>query len=199
MFYSLTGKLVFADTESIAIDCNGVAYLCRTTLNTISRLGHIGSTATVYTYLSVRENAMELFGFSTQTELKAFEMLIAVKGVGPRTGAGILSHITPEKLALSIAASDYKTLTNAPGIGSKTAQRIILELKDKVSNEDIAKGIGAEIPSINLGSTNINEAITALVALGYSQTQAATALAGVTADTSVQDLIKIALRALAKN
>lgn len=196
MFYSLTGKLVFADTQSVAIDCGGVAYHCLVSLATAGSVGPIGSTVKVYTYLSVRDNAMELYGFSTQEELEWFKLLTSVTSIGPRTGLGILSHIRPEQLALHIAASDYKSLTAAPGVGNKTAQRIVLELKDKISNAELVKSVSGG-PAITIGGGNINEAIAALVALGYSQSDAASALAGVSGDTPTQDLIKIALKALA--
>lgn len=198
MYYSLRGTLVHADTESIAIDCHGVSYHCKVTLSTLNSLEGLGSEVKVYTYLSVRDNAMELYGFSTLQELSTFKLLIGVTGIGPRIGLGILSYLTPEQIAFSIASDDYKSLTSAPGVGKKTAQRIVLELKDKIQTDDIVQGISAG-NAMPLGTGNISESISALVALGYGQTQAATALQGSDPEASVQDLIKIALKKLANN
>lgn len=196
MFYSLNGKLVHSDSESIAVECAGVAYYCQATLSTISDMGPIGSQVLVYTHLAVRDNAVDLYGFSTRSELNCFKMLISVTGIGPRIGIGILSALKPEDIALSIAAGDYKSLTAAPGVGNKTAQRMVLELKDKIETSDIVEGI-AGTSAVAVGKGNINEAIGALIALGYSQTQAATALRGISSDMPVQDLIKAALKNLA--
>ncbi|MFV0400370.1 MAG: Holliday junction branch migration protein RuvA [Oscillospiraceae bacterium] len=199
MLYSLKGTLVHKDALTVAIDCGGVAYLCLTTLGTVGSIGELGQEVKVFTHLNVRENAVDLFGFSTQSELSCFRMLIGVTGVGPKVALSILSSITPEQVALAIAADDYKALTVASGVGAKLAQRIVLELRDKVKNDDLAKAVGGGAASIQIGAGNIGEAVSALVVLGYSQTQAASVLGGYPPETPVQDLIKAALKALAGN
>ena len=133
MFYSLTGKIVYADASAVAIECGGVAFHVSTSLNTLQKIARLGDTATVYTYLSVREDAIELYGFSDQTELEYFKMLIGVSGVGPKAAIAILSTFTPEDVSFSIASGDAKRITSAPGVGPKLAQRIVLELKDKMT------------------------------------------------------------------
>lgn len=198
MLYSLKGTLVHKDALTVAIECGGVAYLCLTTLGTVGSIGELGREVKVFTHMNVRENAVDLFGFSTQSELSCFRLLIGVTGVGPKVALSILSSITPEQVALSIAADDYKALTVASGVGAKLAQRIVLELRDKVQNADLARAVGGGA-SIQIGAGNIGEAVSALVVLGYSQTQAASVLGGFPPETPVQELIKAALKALAGN
>ena len=198
MFYSLTGKIVYVDATAVAIDCSGVAYRVFTSLNTLKKIGTVGETATVYTYLSVREDAMELFGFSDQYELEHFKMLIGVSGVGPKAAVAILSTFTPEDLSFSIASGDVKRITQAPGVGPKLAQRVVLELKDKmakmvpdkVSSSDFIQTVISET------SGNKTEAASALIALGYSQSEATKALAELDPNEKVEMLIKQALRRL---
>ena len=198
MFYSITGKIVYSDTSSVALDCAGVAFRCTVTLNTLKNLGKLGDTATLFTYLSVREDALELFGFYDQQELEFFKLLLDVSGVGPKAAIAILSQNTPNMLALSIAAGDVKAITKAQGVGPKIAQRVILELKDKmaklapsrVSSED-----ASPMQQINMGG-NISEAVSALAALGFSAADAAKALQGADPQTRVEDLVKIGLKKL---
>lgn len=200
MFYSLTGKIVYSDISRVAIDCNGMAFDVTTSVNTLRRLGGIGDTATVYTYLAVREDGVELFGFYDNEELQYFKMLISVSGVGPKAAVAILSVLTPEILALSIASGDVKSITKAQGVGPKIAQRIVIELKDKVSKMVPEK---MSVDKINqqtslLGGGNSEEAISALMALGYSNTEAAHAVSGVDSSLSVEEIIKLALRNLVR-
>ena len=140
MIYSVNGTVDLIEPNLAVIDCGGVGYACRTTANTLSQL-KIGEKAKLLTYLSVREDAVELFGFYDAAELNCFKMLISVSGVGPKAALSILSGMTPQAFALCVASGDGKTLTNAPGIGRKTAERIVLELKDKVSKQDVAAGV----------------------------------------------------------
>ena len=198
MLYSLRGTVVHYDGASVAVECGGVAYLCQTTLGTISAIGQVGREATVYTYMNVRENAVDLFGFSEKSELACFKMLISVTGVGPKVGLAILSQMSPERVALCVASGDHKSLTAAPGVGAKLAQRIVLELRDKVSNADVAKAVGTAPSAVSIGAGNLSEAISALVVLGYTQSEAASALAAQSPETAVEDLIKHGLKALAK-
>ena len=132
MFYSITGEILHKDENSVAIDCNGVGFLCSTTFNTLRQLGSTGTRATLFTHLNVRDDALTLFGFFDKEELNCFKLLTSVTGVGPKVGIAVLSQLTPSKLALSIATGDVKTITGAPGVGQKIAQRVIMELKDKM-------------------------------------------------------------------
>ncbi len=133
MFYSVTGVLRHTEPNFAVIDCGGVGFQCMTTTYTLSKLPPVGKTATLYTYLNVREDALILFGFGDQEELHCFKLLISVTGVGPKAALAILSELSPARFALSVAAGDSKSITRAQGVGNKTAQRIVLELKDKLS------------------------------------------------------------------
>lgn len=200
MFYSLTGEIIYRDDTSVAINCSGIAFKVTTSFNTLKNLGNIGEKAVVYTYLSVRDDGMELFGFSDENELNYFKMLISVSGVGVKNAISVLSELTTETLAASICAGDIKSLTRAQGIGNKIAQRIILELKDKVS-----KLIPLEIPSgktIGRGASGFankgEEVLSALIALGYSYNEASNAVSSLDLTLSVEDMIKTALRELSR-
>jgi len=199
MIYSVRGKLIVKELNLAVIECGGVGYACRTTYTTISKLGETGSEATLYTYLYVREDMVELFGFSSQQELNCFKMLISVSGVGPKAALAILSDVTPEKFAMLVASSDSKLFTKTKGIGAKTAQRIVLELKDKIA-KDAAAGVStAEIAAVSSadGYTSISEAMEALIVLGYTQGEVMPILAKLDESLPAQDLIKEALRAMA--
>lgn len=198
MYYSLTGKLIHMEDNLVVISCGGVGYKCMTSLTTLSCMPPVGSETTLYTHLNVREDALDLYGFSNVNELNSFKMLINVSGVGPKSALAILSDMTPDKLALCIASGDAKSLTRAPGIGPKAAQRLILELKDKISNENLASGIGEVTVQLRVDASNMSEAVSALCVLGYSQSQAAQALSGISPETPVDEMIKLGLKALAK-
>ncbi len=200
MFYSLTGTIVHSDSTSVAIDCNGVAFSCNTTMNTLKKLGPNGSKATLYTYLSVREDAMDLFGFFDKAELDCFKMLISVSGVGPKASLSVLSELDPHSLAMCIATGDYKSITRAQGVGPKLAQRVVLELKDK-----LAAGLGksvdtAQIEAVGAASSHGNsaEATAALVMLGYTQSEAASAVAKLDSSLTVEEMIKLSLKELSR-
>ncbi len=198
MFYSITGKIVYSDPSTVALECGGVAFKCSVTLNTLKELGRRGETTTLYTYLSVREDALELFGFSNEQELEFFKMLLNVSGVGPKAAIAILSQNTPNALALSIAAGDVKAITRAQGVGPKIAQRVVLELKDKMAKLAPQQISAREVNAgaqINMGG-NISEAVSALAALGFSAADAARALGGEDPAAKVEDLIKIGLKKL---
>ncbi len=199
MFYSLTGKVVYTDVSCLAVDCGGVAYRCFATLNTLKKTAQIGATVTVYTYLSVREDAMELFGFAEREELDFFKLLIGVSGVGPKAALSILSELTPSQLSMSIASGDVKSITRANGVGPKIAQRVVLELKDKITKIAPSGVSNAQLESIaqtaQQGSASA-EAVSALVALGYGQTEAARAVAKLDISLTVEEMIKLALKEL---
>ncbi len=200
MFYSLTGKIVFVDSAGFAIDCGGVAYRCFSTRHTLTKIGILGENATVFTYLNVREDAMDLFGFAQQNELECFKLLIGVTGVGPKAALAILSELTPDKLALSIAAGDAKAIQQAQGVGAKLAQRVILELKDKLAANIPAMGVSQDaLLAAEVSGGAQEEAVSALVMLGYSRSEAAVAVGKLPPELSAEDFIKQALKTLAKN
>lgn len=195
MIYSLQGRLAHWEQGLAVIECSGVGYACRTTMNTLSKIRDLDEVK-LFTYMHITENALDLFGFADNSELLSFKQLISVSGVGPKAALSILSDITPSKLALCIASGDSKTLTKSPGIGAKIAQRIVLELKDKVAKEQ--KFNSAELGSVpNVGGSNIGEAMMALQTLGFNPAQCGTALAGADPNASVEELIKFGLKNLA--
>ena len=198
MFYSLTGKIVFADEYSVAVECGGVAFRVSTSLNTLKKVTGLRDTVTLYTYLSVREDAIELFGFSDNAELEYFKMLIGVSGVGPKAAIAILSTFTPEDISFSIASGDVKRITSAPGVGPKLAQRIVLELKDKMTKLVPSKMSSSDFIQSVIADTSGNkaEAVSALIALGYSQTEASQAISKLDPNEKVELLVKQALKQL---
>lgn len=196
MIYSLTGKIVAVESNGFAIQCGGVAFFCYSTMNTMTKIGMKGTNATVYTYLSVREDAMELFGFATMNELDAYKQLITVSGVGPKAALAILSAMTPDQLALSIASGDVKAITKAQGVGTKIAQRIVLELKNKFSTELTAEQSDVVAAVQSASSDGCNEAVEALIQLGYSRSEAAVAVGKLDKSLPVEELIRLALKSL---
>lgn len=196
MIYSLTGKVVALDRNGLAVQCGGIAFFCFSTMNTLKNVA-LNTETTVYTYLNVREDAMELYGFTTPNELDSFKQLITVSGVGPKAALAILSVLTPDKLALSIASGDTKAITKAQGVGAKIANRIILELKNKFSTElteEQSELVGAV--QMTAGAENVGEAIEALVQLGYSRSEAAATLGKIDSTLPVEELIRQALKSL---
>ena len=200
MFYSITGKTVYIDSSSVAVDCGGVAFRCNATFNTLRKIGSLGETVTLYTYLNVREDALDMFGFYDTAELDCFKLLINVTGVGPKAALAILSQLTPDRLAVCVASGDVKAITAAQGVGAKIAQRVVLELKDKLKSY-ISQENGEEIASINAASASDSgeEAVAALVMLGYGKSEAAAAVGRLDQTLSAEELIKQALRLMAKN
>lgn len=200
MYYYLNGTVAHIGPYLAVIDCGGVGYACRTTNHTISKL-NTGKVAKLYTHLYVREEIFELYGFASESELGCFRMLIGVSGVGPKAALAILSSNTPEGLALAIVSGNEKALTSAPGIGKKIAQRIILELKDKLAKGQLTSAGGE---SYSGGITVIpenkaSEASAAMAVLGYSQSEIAVALKGIDLDgLSLEDVIKQALKKMVK-
>lgn len=199
MFYSLTGSVVFTDESSVAVSCSGVAFRCYTSFNTLCKIGSTGETVTLYTYLSVREDALDLFGFADTAELDCFKILIGVSGVGPKAALAILSRLTPDKLSQAVASGDVKAITAAQGVGPKIAQRIIVELKDKLA--PFASGSSAvsfsDVSIPNAGSGN--DAVDALMSLGYSRSQASLAVGKLDQSLPLDEMIKKALSGLAGN
>lgn len=194
MIYSVKGELIHTELGLAVVECGGVGYACRTSRQTLNSI-KTGSEVKLFTYLHVSENSLDLFGFSDTMELSCFRQLISVSGIGPKAALSVLSEISPSKLALCITTGDAKTLTKCPGIGLKTAQRIVLELKDKVAKEQhVTAAEFASMPAV--GGGNVGEALSALEVLGFAPAQAAAAIAGASPEASVEELIKFALKNL---
>ena len=201
MFYYLDGTVAEILPGLAVIDCGGVGYACMTTNNTLSRLKK-GQKGRVYTFLNVAENAFGLYGFASQNELNSFKLLISVSGVGPKAALAILSACTPETLAMAVVTGDEKALTAAQGVGKKIAQRIILELKDKLAKEtaaglDFSGGKGA--PAAAVFSNKASEAAAALAVLGYSSQEVAVAMKGVDVENlPLEEIVRQSLKKMVK-
>ena len=199
MFYYINGKLALKEIGTAVLDVGGVGYkltISGTTYDALPAANSLTGEAKqvkLFTYLAVREDDIELFGFYSGEELSAFKMLISVSGVGPKAALSILSDITPSKLALCIATGDSKTLTKSPGIGTKIAQRIVLELKDKIAKEQHFSSEALQsVPQV--AKNNVSEAMEALAVLGFAPAQINSALMGADVNASVEDLIKFGLK-----
>ena len=199
MIYCLTGKILKKSLDSVVISCGGVGYLAQIPATIGESLPPVGREGTLYTILNVTENDVSLYGFATEDQRDCFKMLTAVSGVGPKAGLAILSVMTPERVALAASSGDHKAFTKASGVGPKLAQRITLELKDKVG-KGLADGTGFAVSgaAAPLPSSAPAQAVAALVSLGYSPSDAAAAVARVDETLSVQDIIKVALRGLSR-
>ena len=201
MYYYVSGTVAHVEPYLAVIDCGGVGYACRTTSYTLSQIKK-GDKAKLHTCLSVREDAMDLYGFATQEELKLFQQLISVSGVGPKAALGILSSSSPANLAMSIITGDEKSLTAAQGVGKKIAQRVILELKDKLAKGQTISASGESVagPALTIIPQNkLSEASAALAVLGYSQTEINVALKGVDIDGQpLEQVIRLALKNMVK-
>ena len=196
MIYSVNGEVTHLEQNIIVMECGGIGFECRSTASAVSRAG-IGEKIKLYTYMNVREDAMELYGFVDESELNCFKMLICVSGVGCKVAVDILSSLSPQEFALAVVNEDAKTITRVKGIGNKMAQRIILELKDRLKKNNSFET--SDIPRINLGSAAGNafsEALTALMVLGFTNAQAQKALDGLSAELTVQELVKEGLKRL---
>lgn len=200
MFYSLQGIIKVARPGLAVVDCHGVGYKCFISDTTLSSLPAIGGEGFLFTYLAVREDAMDLFGFATEEELDFFKLLISVSGIGPKAAMAILSQFAPNQLAVCIAAGDAKAITKAQGVGAKTAQRLVLELKDKMGGLGLTAAATPEVQAVSAASANTNaaDAVEALVAFGYSRSEASLAVGRLDSSLSAEDLIREGLKALAK-
>ena len=199
MFYYLNGVVAEMEANLAVIDCGGVGYACATTNYTLSQLKK-GERAKLYTYMNVREDAVDLFGFSSQSELHSFKLLLGVSGVGPKAALAILSTNTPANLAMAVVMGDEKALTAAPGVGKKLAQRILLELKDKIAKETQEIGLPASAGGAALGSgSKAAEAAAALAVLGYTQQDISAALKGVDVETlPLEEIVRQSLKKMVK-
>lgn len=199
MYYHINGVVSVLEPYLAVVDCGGVGYAVSTSLNTLGHL-HIGERAKLFTYLHVREDTLELYGFFTLAEKRCFTMLISVSGVGPKAALSILSSSTPEGLAMAILSGDERALTVAPGVGKKIAQRIILELKDKIQKESLTLSI-PELAPIETGGTKgmMSDAAAALSVLGYNPSEISAALKGVNGDgLSLEEIIRTVLKNMVK-
>ena len=199
MFYYISGKVAATEPGMAVIDAGGVGYAINTSY-TSARSVRTGEQATFYTYLHVREGVFELYGFVRKEELSCFRQLIAVSGVGPKAALAILSAVTPEKLALCVISGDEKALTAAPGIGKKLAQRILLEMKDKRSRDQLeaaGSASGVSLPGPEASGGTMEDALAALAVLGYPRAVAVGALQGVdTAGMATDEIVRAALKRL---
>lgn len=200
MFYYLNGIVAHKEAYLAVIDCAGVGYACRTTAYTLSGL-NLGQKAKLYTHVNVKEDAFDIYGFATTEELHLFRLLIGVSGVGPKAGLAILSSNTPANLAMSIITGDEKALTSAPGIGKKIAQRVILELKDKLAKGQVVSAAGESYGGTGvtvIPENKSSEAAAALAVLGYTREEISTALRGIDMDSMpLEQIIRTALRGMA--
>ena len=197
MIHSLTGKVIEKSLDEVVISCGGVGFLVSVPQTAQGAIAPIGEETTLYTYLNVKEDALDLYGFATKEEQRAFKILTTVSGVGPKAGLAILSALTPDRVALAVSSGDYKAFTAAQGVGPKLAQRIVLELKGKFTDTTLSGVTIEDISTASAATGNVSQAISALVALGYTQSQAAMAVAKLDTNADVQTLIKQALRLIA--
>jgi len=200
MISHIKGILEHKDVDYIIVDVNGIGYKVFTSLSTIQSLKEVGSEVKIYTYLQVREDNLSLFGFASTEELKMLELLLKVSGVGPKVAISIISNLSPSKFSLAVITDDVKTLSKVPGIGMKTAQRIILELKDKIKKEqkDITSySEDNDTFDADKKDTKASEAIAALMVLGYTALEANRAVSAVYSDNlDLEDIIKNSLKKL---
>ena len=202
MIYHVSGTLEYCEVGFCVIDCNGVGYKLTVSDNTFSEIcSHVGENAKLLTYLQVREDGVELFGFKTAEELASFKLLITVSGVGPKAAMAILSLLSPDKLSMAIVNEDVKTISRASGVGAKTAARVVLELRDKVSKQYFTSS--PVIPTATSstkapakGKGNLSEALDALIVLGYTRAEAQKALTGIDPTLDVEKIIPLALAKL---
>lgn len=199
MIATLNGKLIIKELGYVVVECGGVGFKCFVTQKTAASIGKIGDTVLLYTHLAVREDALDLYGFENLQELEVYKLITSVSGVGAKIGLAVLSEFSADKVMLFIASGDSKSLTAASGVGIKLAQRIVLELKDKVGTFT-SKDAGIDLNSVGNATVNTSskEAVEALVSLGYSQSEASLAVGRLDPSLTTNELIKLALKSLAR-
>ena len=201
MYYHIEGTLAYKDANLAVIDCGGVGYKLSISYTTFTRLPDTGQKFKLFTHLVVKEDALDLLGFYDLSEKNAFVMLTSVSGIGPKSAMSVLSSLTPERFAFAVASGDYKELSLAHGVSAKTAQKIILELKDKINKEsaELEKSGGpAYVAADNVGGNSRSAAMNALVVLGYSRIEANDALKNVDLNMPLEEMIKFGLKNLVK-
>ena len=200
MIYSLTGELTYIGDQFLVVECGGVGFKCFTSVATAANAGRIGDQIRLYTYLSVKEDALDLYGFKTENELRAFKLLISVSGVGPKAAVSILSEMSADKLSLAVAAGDTKAITRANGVGKKIAERIVLELKDNMAGVTLSSSESSVSAAASVAEDSpAGEAVAALVALGFSKSDAAAAVGAMDSSLPADEMIRQGLRQLSKN
>lgn len=202
MFYYVRGELMFTEPGVAVVDCAGVGYKLLISDNTLGKLASMDKKEVLlYTYLYIREDAVDLIGFATKEELSAFKLLITVSGIGPKAAMSILSLLSVEKFALAVSTQDVKTISKAQGIGKKSAERIVLELKEKVAKEFAVVGTSSveeeETTDTSFVGSNFDEAEKALMVLGYTKAEAQAALKGVSPTATLEEMVSAALRKMA--
>ena len=198
MIASLRGKLLYSDNQYAVVECGGVGFKFQASLRTLVKLSNIGSEVFVHTYMSVREDAMDLYGFSNVDELECFKLVTSVNGLGSKMAIALLSEFTPDQISFYIISGDAKSLTKASGIGPKLAQRMVLELKDKISKGAVTLSDDNLLVQTTARNENAQEAIAALVALGFSQSEATGAVSKLDQTLSTDELIKGGLKNLSR-
>ena len=197
MIYSLRGILTYKEPSLAVIECGGVGYLCKISENTYSKLNNINEEQFLYTFMNVGKENIDLFGFINQEELSCFKLLISVNGVGVKAGISILSALTPEKFAVAVSSGDSKAISSAKGVGTKIAQRVVLELKDKIIKENInITGDAFSTNDISVSASNFDEALQGLMALGYSQSEILPYMKKLSGDLSTSDIIREVLKCM---
>ena len=200
MIYHVSGNLDLCEPTFCVVDCSGVGYKLTISDNTYAQIvGGTGKSIKLLTYLQVREDGVELFGFYDNDELTMFKLLITVSGVGPKAAMAIMSLLTPDKLSTAIVSEDAKTISKANGVGPKTAARVVLELKDKISKQVFSSAVTSSAQAANVTITkgsNLSEALEALTTLGYSRSEAQSALSGIDPNLPVEKIIPTALAKL---
>ena len=197
MFYYIEGKVTILEPSLAVLDVGGVGYACNVTMNTVSRL-QLNERTRLYTYCNIKEDAFDIYGFWSKEEKRCFELLLSVSGVGPKAAIGILSVVTPEELAVAIAKGDEKRITAAQGVGKRIAQRVILELKDKMAltDEELSAGITSTVSALSPAAAERDqEAMAALGVLGFTSSEASAILRTMdTSQMSVEDIVREALK-----
>ncbi|MEE3492312.1 Holliday junction branch migration protein RuvA [Ruminococcus sp.] len=196
MIYSVRGNLILMDAGYAVVECGGVGYRVQTSITTQKQL-KLNTETMLYTYMNVREDAMELFGFATKGELSTFKMLIGITGVGPKVALAILSDLTSEQIAMCVSSGDSKTLTRANGVGPKLAQRIVLELKDKIKGVADTAGFDVGKGSVIADTGNVPKAVAALAVLGYSAADVTPILSKLDPTMPVEAMIAATLKQMA--
>ncbi|MBR0413349.1 MAG: Holliday junction branch migration protein RuvA [Eubacterium sp.] len=196
MIYNVKGTLTYTDPNFAVVECGGVGFKCFVSMTTLRELPSIGNEVNLYTHMSVREDAMDLFGFYEVDELEAFKLLISVSGIGPKAAIAILSVLTPSKLSVAISSGDVRSIQAAQGVGKRTAERVVLELKDKMVG--LGTSAAADIQSVQsvASSADAQEAVEVLVSLGFNQSDAATVVGAMDKSMSVDDMVRKGLRQL---
>jgi Holliday junction DNA helicase RuvA len=196
MIYNVKGTLTYTDPNFAVVECSGVGFKCFVSMTTLRELPSVGKEVNLFTYLAIREDAMDLYGFFEASELEAFKLLITVSGVGPKAAMAILSVLPPDRLSIAVSSGDVRSIQQANGVGKKTAERVVLELKDKMA------GIGGASTAVVQGiqsvasSSSATEAVEVLVSLGFDRSDAATVVGAMDKSLSVDDMIRQGLKKL---